>query len=135
MRRHAAALAALLLAAALVTWIRLLPLSLPALPDLVTAAARQKAAKHLPPPAPGTTVEARGRAIDEWIAAHPGEHAATLTDEAKRLDDAFHYKDARGRSWVYLGDLDSYAWLRARATCSTTVRRATPCRTASAATR
>ena len=44
MRRHAAALAALLLAAALVTWIRLLPLSLPALPDLVTAAARQKAA-------------------------------------------------------------------------------------------
>ena len=56
---------------------------------------------------------ARGRAIDEWIAAHPGEHAATLADEAKRLDDAFHYKDARGRSWVYLGDLDSYAWLRA----------------------
>ena len=124
MRRHAAALAALLLAAALVTWIRLLPLSLPALPDLVTAAARQKAAKHLPPPAPGTTVEARGRAIDEWIAAHPGEHAATLADEAKRLDDAFHYKDARGRSWVYLGDLDSYAWLRA---ARNVLEHGTPC--------
>lgn len=113
MRRRVPAVAALLLAAALVTWIRLLPLSLPLLPDLASAGVRQEVAARLPAVAADAAADARARAIDDWIAAHPDEYARLLAAETARLDDAYHYRDARGRRWVYLGDLDSYAWLRA----------------------
>lgn len=124
MRRRIAAGTALLLAAALVTWIRLVPLSLPALPDLARARVRQQAAARLSAPPADATAAARTRAVDDWIAAHPDDFARALAEETARLDEAYHYRDARGRRWVYLGDLDSYAWLRAAAN---RLRHGTPC--------
>ena len=124
MRRRVPAVVALLLAAALVTWIRLVPLSLPALPTLARAQARQAAAARLPAAPPDATAEARGRALDDWIAAHPEDFARAVDEQAARLDAAYHYRDARGRRWVYLGDLDSYAWLRAAAN---RLRHGSPC--------
>lgn len=124
MRRPLPSVAALLLAAALVTWIRLLPLSLPLLPELAAAAARRQVAADLPAAAPRSPAGEQARAIDDWIAAHPDEYARLLGAETARLGDAYHYRDARGRRWVYLGDLDSYAWLRA---ARTLLERGTPC--------
>jgi dolichyl-diphosphooligosaccharide--protein glycosyltransferase len=124
MRRHAPAIAALLLAAALVTWIRLLPLSLPALPDLARARAWQQVATRLPAPPGDVAAAERARAVDDWIAAHPEDFARAVAEETTRLDEAFHYRDGRGRRWVHLGDLDSYAWLRAAAN---RLRHGVPC--------
>lgn len=113
MRRQALAAAALLLAGALVTWIRLLPLSLPGLPERAALAARQQIAARLPPAPADLGGAASDRAIDDWIAANPAAYASLRAAEQARLDDAFHYRDARGRRWVYLADRDSYGWLRA----------------------
>lgn len=124
MRRHAAAGAALLLAAALVTWVRLVPLSLPSLPDLARARARQEVAARMPALPPDAPPDARARAVDAWIAAHPEALARAEAAERTRLDEAYHYTDAIGRRWVYLGDLDSYAWLRAAAN---RLRHGAPC--------
>lgn len=106
MDRRAASLAALLAAAGLVAWVRLVPLGLPAVAPRAQVLARGVVAARLTPPADA-------RAVDAWIAAHPGEWQTTVAAEHARVDDALRYRDARGRRWPFLGDLDSYAWLRA----------------------
>jgi len=89
-RRDLASAALLLVAAAIVLWIRLVPLALPSLP-------------------------ARARAVVESRTA--GSSAAEVdrdvAQETARLEAALHYEDAAGRRHVLLGDYDSYLWLRA----------------------
>lgn len=99
--------AALLAAALLVGWIRLVPLGLPALAAQARALARGEVARQLrdgDPPA--------AAAVDAWIAAHPDAFAATVAAQHDRLTRAVTYLDAAGRPQVLLGDYDSYAWLR-----------------------
>jgi len=119
MRRHAAVIAAVLVAAGLVAWVRLAPLGLPALPERAAALARAAVATRFEPPPADLP-----KAVDDWIAAHPTEWQAALTAEQARLDEAWRFRDTRGRRWPFLGDLDSYAWLRA---ARTTLQRGTPC--------
>jgi hypothetical protein len=112
------ATAALLAAAALlVLWIRLLPLGLPRVPDRAEALVRQRLAaeRAVELPATVSAAERPGRtrqAVDAWVAAHPAEYARQVEVESERLGAQLRADGAGGRSYVLLGDLDSYFWLR-----------------------
>ncbi len=100
--------ALLLLAALAVAWIRLLPLGVPAIAGQAQRLARSEVAARLArdaqPPAPA--------AVEAWIASHPEAFAAAVAAQEVRLRAAFTDVDGAGRRHAYLGDYDSYAWLR-----------------------
>jgi asparagine N-glycosylation enzyme membrane subunit Stt3 len=107
-------------AVAAVTWIRLRPLGLHGLDAQAAAEVRDRlaGARHLD----DATVEA-------WIAEHPGRFARKVAATRDRLAGAYVYRSEDGRDRVYLGDLDSYLWLRrarqylrAGTTCDTVVQ-------------
>jgi hypothetical protein len=100
-----ASAALLLLAAAIVLWARLTPLSLPALPEYADATVRSRIE--------ATLAGGRSGGVEQWIATHPAEFAAAVAAERERLRAALQYEDAGGRARVLLGDYDSYTWLRA----------------------
>jgi asparagine N-glycosylation enzyme membrane subunit Stt3 len=97
--------AALLAVAALVavTWIRLRPLGLHGLDAQAAAEVRDRlaGARHLD-----------DAAVDAWIAEHPARFARKVAATRDRLASAYTYRAEDGRDHVYLGDLDSYLWLR-----------------------
>src|SRR5262249_46398106 len=97
--------AALLAVAALVavTWIRLRPLGLHGLDAQAAAEVRDRlaGAGHLD-----------DAAVDAWIAEHPARFARKVAATRDRLASAYTYRAEDGRDHVYLGDLDSYLWLR-----------------------
>ena len=51
-------------------------------------------------------------AVEAWIAQHPARFARKVAATRDRLADAYTYRAEDGRDHVYLGDLDSYLWLR-----------------------
>jgi hypothetical protein len=112
------ATAALLAAAALlVLWIRLVPLGLPRVPDRAETLIRQRLAAErageLPVTLSATERLARTRqAVDAWIAAHPAQYARQVEAESGRLRAQLRADGGDGRSYVLLGDLDSYFFLR-----------------------
>jgi dolichyl-diphosphooligosaccharide--protein glycosyltransferase len=110
-------LALLALAAALLLWVRLLPLSLPAIGELAPEMARQRLAERLAAeertPATAGAPAARRPSLQEWINAHPADFEREVARQAEALSGALTYADGAGRRWPYLGDYDSYAWLRA----------------------
>ena len=114
--------AVLLAAAAVVavTWIRLRPLGLHGLDDRAAAEVRDRlaGARHLD-----------DAAVEAWIAEHPARFARKVASTRDRLAGTYTYRAEDGRDHVYLGDLDSYLWLRrarqylrAGTTCDTVVQ-------------
>jgi asparagine N-glycosylation enzyme membrane subunit Stt3 len=109
--------ALIITAAALVTWIRLLPLSPGVLDD--DAALRvwyrraRTIAATLPPdvPAANRPAELR-RQVDQWRQDHRGEFNAECEQVAARLKSELSHAGADGVQRVILGDYDSYHWLR-----------------------
>lgn len=51
-------------------------------------------------------------AIDRWIVEHPSEYAAKVDTEKAALTELLTFTGADGRLHPYLGDYDSYLWLR-----------------------
>ena len=51
-------------------------------------------------------------AVEAWIAQHPARFARKVAATRDRLADAYTYRAEDGRDHVYLGDYDSYLWLR-----------------------
>ncbi|MDX2167966.1 MAG: STT3 domain-containing protein, partial [Deltaproteobacteria bacterium] len=107
----------LLLAGGLILWVRLLPPQLPSLAPRAESLLRQRLAQREAAALPAELAgEARRvalqRAVDAWIAAHPDDFARDLRAERARLTDALQYIDESGRPHTYLGDYDSYTWMR-----------------------
>ncbi len=121
----------LLLAGGLILWVRLLPPQLPSLSTRAESLVRQRLAQReaaeLPPDLTGEARRAAlQRAVDTWIAAHPSDYAQDVGAERTRLTDALQYSDDIGRPHTYLGDYDSYTWLRG---ARNILRRGSPCDT------
>jgi asparagine N-glycosylation enzyme membrane subunit Stt3 len=111
MKRGGDIAAALLLtlAVAIVVWIRLLPLSLPAVAELAASTVRGRIGARVGAGSPADWQ----RAVEDWISAHADEYAAEVAAETDRLRTMWQYTDEGGRPRTFLGDYDSYAWLRA----------------------
>ena len=90
-------------AVAAVTWVRLRPLGLHGLDAQAAAEVRDRlgGARHLD-----------DAGVEAWIAEHPGRFARKVAATRDRLAGAYTYRAEDGRDHVYLGDLDSYLWLR-----------------------
>ena len=113
-RGDIASLALLALAAAIVLWVRLVPLSLPVVPERAALMVRTQIGARLAAERPDAASAAeRQAAVDRWIAAHPDEFARDVAAETARLTAALQYEDDAGRRRPFLGDYDSYTWLRA----------------------
>ena len=116
-RGDIAAAALLALAIAIVLWVRLVPLSLPAVPERAASTIRAQIGARLTSTGSGAATPAdRQYAADRWVAAHPDEFAAEVSAETARLMETLQYTDDGGRRRTFLGDYDSYAWLRAART-------------------
>src|SRR5262249_13672231 len=112
-RGDIAAAVLLALAAAIVVWIRLLPLSLPAVPERAALTARMQVDAQLAADGRASSPLARQRAVDAWISAHPAEFAGQVQAATAQLRATLQYTDDGGRRRTFLGDYDSYTWLRA----------------------
>jgi hypothetical protein len=52
------------------------------------------------------------RDLDAWIRSHPDDYAQHRDAQLQMLRDAHRFRAADGRQHSYLGDYDSYVWLR-----------------------
>jgi dolichyl-phosphooligosaccharide-protein glycotransferase len=101
----------------LVAWVRSLPLSLGVLDDEAEQNVRQqirhRAEAKVSPDQPESAREAEiDRRVEEWIGGNTAEFRRQCTAEAARLKSPLRYEGEDGREHVYLGDFDSYVWLR-----------------------
>jgi dolichyl-phosphooligosaccharide-protein glycotransferase len=118
MERSLAARAALVLACiGVVVWLRMLPLSLGVLDQradqIVRNRIRQQVAGDLPQGLSGAARAAEiERRLGRWSERHRSQFDAERRAEAERLKAELRYTGADGRQHVYLGDYDSYTWLR-----------------------
>jgi len=104
-------------AAALVTWIRLLPLSPGVLDDDAALQVWYRRASTIAAtlprdmPAASRPVELR-RQVDQWRQDHRGEFNAEREQVAAQLKSELSHTGADGVQRINLGDFDSYHWLR-----------------------
>lgn len=102
---------------ALVLWIRLLPLSLlstDALAErLVQSNIRDRLIKHLPQQSLPSQQRLRAEKLaSQWIARNPVLYTTLKTTATQRIKSQLSYIGKDGKAYVYLGDTDSYLWLR-----------------------
>ena len=86
-----------------VVWVRLRPFALPGLEAQAEAQVR------------GTLAAVRGlddAGVEAWIARNPARFARKVASNRERLASQLTYRAEDGRAHVYLGDYDSYLWLR-----------------------
>lgn len=98
--------------ALIVVWVRLLPLALGGVEAPAERAARAQVLRRVAPGAgalPRREWEARA---DEWIRRNASEHRAQVAAFSERFRDMFRYTADNGKTYAYLGDYDSYAWVR-----------------------
>jgi hypothetical protein len=110
-------LALVLLSMVLVGWIRLLPQSLGIVEDQADRIARRQLQERFAREAPARVPPARQLAhadelAEQWIDRHPAQFKADTAAIARRLRSELTYAGDDGREYVYLGDFDSYLWLR-----------------------
>lgn len=99
----------LIAAMALVFWVRTRPLSAPGVAERAEAVVRNEIALRL-----GVADSPlREGAVQEWIEKHRERFEHERGALAEQLAAHFRYEGEDGRSYVYLGDQDSYEWLRA----------------------
>lgn len=77
--------------------------------DRIREHVAQGVANPLPEEARAPEIEKR---LDEWIRTHPERYADAIAAVTGRLRADLSYEDGKGRLRPYLGDVDSYAWLR-----------------------
>jgi hypothetical protein len=102
---------------ALVLWIRTLPLALLITDDRADQLMRQQlrnrltqeAVQQAPGPHSTTPVESR---VQQWIIRNQAQFAAEKAALSQRLKSQWRFIGEDGREAVYLGDFDSYLWLR-----------------------
>ncbi len=106
---------ALLGAVALVAWIRVLPLSLRVLDVEAGARVLAKQASQIEIPsgiaAPRRDAE-RHRRLLQWREQHRAEFESARQSMAAQMRSQFSYQGEDGARHVFLGDADSYHWLR-----------------------
>ena len=98
-----------------VAWIRLLPLSLVRSQAEQTARVQARAkvaAASSIDKRRSTSARVSDRQIDDWISAHRGWFDHQRRTVAARLESNLTYRGDDGERHVYLGDFDSYHWLR-----------------------
>jgi dolichyl-diphosphooligosaccharide--protein glycosyltransferase len=98
--------------------VRLLPPQLISVPARAETLVRQKLAQReaaqLSPELAGEARRgAMQRAVDAWIADHRAQFDADVAAQSAQLRDALQYRDDAGRAYTFLGDYDSYTWMRA----------------------
>jgi oligosaccharyl transferase STT3 subunit len=101
----------------IVLWIRTLPLTIPAAGDLaeriVARNVREQIAPQVMRQVPGEAWRNHVEdAAQEWIKRHQAEYDAARASVAAEVKSDFTFKAEDGRKYVYLGDYDSYVWLR-----------------------
>jgi dolichyl-diphosphooligosaccharide--protein glycosyltransferase len=102
-----------------VLWIRTMPLSIPAAGDLaeqiVARNVREQIAPQVMRQVPGNEEEQKDYvegAAREWIKRHQAEYDAARASIAAEVKSDFSFEAEDGRRYAYLGDYDSYVWLR-----------------------
>ena len=102
-------------AMALVGWVRLLPRALGDVEMRAEVRLREKVTAEVDAQLPADIPERRA-AIDQAVRAWPKEHPAEFRQRghemAEQLASEFRYTGDDGRQHVFLGDYDSYHWLR-----------------------
>jgi hypothetical protein len=114
---RAAGWALVLLVMVVVAWIRVTPQSLGVLDDradtMARVALRERLARELPASGPPSRQGAEAEELAQrWIDRHPGQFKADAAAIARRFRSDLSYAAPDGREHVYLGDYDSYLWLR-----------------------
>ncbi len=102
---------------ALVWWVRVLPLSLPAVDDQADQVVQlqirgqltREAVRHSSP-VPGK--KQLDQEVEEWIAHNPTQVAERKAAVSQTLKSRLRYTGPDGQEYVYLGGVDSYLWLR-----------------------
>ncbi len=107
----------LLVAAAAIAWIRILPLSLGELDDRAATRLRAQIAAQVEAQLPESIPPTQRRAeIDRvtavWIKDHGEKFETWRREQADLIKSDLTYKGDDGRDHVFLGDFDSYHWLR-----------------------
>jgi Oligosaccharyl transferase STT3, N-terminal len=109
--------ALVLLTMALVLWIRLVPQSLLVTDDWADRIVRRQiyeqvtreVPQHMPPSPRGAPANVL---INQWIDQHQAQFKTDKAAIAQRLKSQLSYTGNDGQEYVYLGDFDSYLWLR-----------------------
>jgi asparagine N-glycosylation enzyme membrane subunit Stt3 len=102
---------------AVVLWVRLLPLFLPVIDDQADRISRRdlhekiarEVSEQVPPERWEAETELKTR---EWIEKNPKEFEANRAGLSRNLKSQLSFEGENGREYVYLGDFDSYLWLR-----------------------
>lgn len=107
----------LLLSLGVVCWLRLLPLSLAVLDDRAEELVRRRISQRIAQASASSSASAPGqeerrRQVEKWIAEHRQAFEAERAQVAQRLKAQLRYQGDDGKEYVYLGDFDSYVWLR-----------------------
>ena len=95
----------------------MLPQSLPIVDEQAETIVRQRVAQrltqeHSSTQAASFSSQGLQQAVDDWIIQHPDQFASEKTQLAGRIKARLQYHGDDGKEYVYLGDLDSYVWLR-----------------------
>jgi hypothetical protein len=100
--------------AALVGWIWALPPQLGGADDLADKYVRQGVRVRLAQAAARERLSARelDTRAEQWIAGNRNAFDKERAAAAARFRDALRYRGSDGRDYTYLGDQDSYTWLR-----------------------
>ena len=105
----------LAVAVALVAWIRLVPLSLPSVEVEAGVGVLRSQADQIVIPSSvpeAQRIEERRRRLIEWKARHQGDFARARESLAEQMRSQLTYTGEDGARYVFLGDVDSYHWLR-----------------------
>lgn len=110
-------LALVLAIMSLIAWTRARLVSLPAIEGTADRLVRDRVRAQFVAEIPRTLAAAERHAdlerrVERWISDHPDRFAAAKGEVTTRLREDFSYVDANGMRHPYLGDIDSYTWLR-----------------------
>jgi hypothetical protein len=106
-----------LLCMALVIWLRLLPLALSVTDDIADGRVQQRLYERLAQEVQPDLSMPQRRAqlalrVTQWMTQQAAQLEAEGRAVSQRLQSQWRYTAADGREYVYLGDFDSYLWLR-----------------------
>ncbi len=102
-------------AMALVGWVRLLPLALGGAESRAAVRLHERITAEVNAQVPADIPQRRAtidQTVSEWIKEHPDEYQKWDREMVDRLASEFRYTGDDGREYVFLGDYDSYHWLR-----------------------
>ena len=111
--RRVASLALLAIALATIASARLLPLGLPFASVRAEADVRSEVLRAIDPRLAASAGEraATDPRVDAWLRTHPNEAQRRIQDRAAEIRSHYRSDDSRD-AHVYLGDFDSYLWMR-----------------------